>query len=78
MVAVALTEPQGEPPRAKPLRLPDPPAGQPATPARELPNGREAMEAATRVTCTSLVMRSSAVDSSRWKPRRRGRDERVA
>jgi len=25
MVAVALTEPQGKPPRAKPLRLPDPP-----------------------------------------------------
>ncbi|MCC6558524.1 MAG: IS1 family transposase [Polyangiaceae bacterium] len=40
LVAAALAEPAGAPPRAKPLRLPEPPPGADAAPSRELPGGR--------------------------------------
>lgn len=38
--SVVLSEPPGEPPRAKPLRMPEPPAGQTAAPSRETITGR--------------------------------------
>jgi IS1 family transposase len=40
LVATALAEPGGPGPKPKPLRLPGPPDGKLAPPARELPNGR--------------------------------------
>ncbi|WP_438043279.1 IS1 family transposase [Sorangium sp. So ce128] len=40
LVTAALSEAPGEPPKPKALKLPDPPAGAPTSPARALPNGR--------------------------------------
>lgn len=40
LLAAVLSEPPGEPPRAKPLRMPEPPAGQTAAPSRETTTGR--------------------------------------
>ncbi|WP_437624907.1 IS1 family transposase [Sorangium sp. So ce1151] len=40
IVTAALSEAPAEPPKPKALKLPEPPAGAPTTPARALPNGR--------------------------------------
>ncbi|XXX82744.1 IS1 family transposase [Sorangium sp. So ce134] len=40
LVAAALTEVPADPPKPKPLRLPEPPPGSLTAPARALPNGR--------------------------------------
>ncbi|XXR43491.1 IS1 family transposase [Sorangium sp. So ce375] len=40
LVAAALSEAAGEPPKPRALKLPEPPPGTPTTPARALPNGR--------------------------------------
>ncbi|XXV28433.1 IS1 family transposase [Sorangium sp. So ce1389] len=40
LVALAISEAPADPPKPKALKLPEPPAGAPTSPARALPNGR--------------------------------------